>query len=113
VITWWVATSSTAGPIACSPGNSAGSAWRRTWSTPATPRPLRVADIEALACLARSRDLILVVDNTFPTPLVLRPIQLGATLVVHSVTKMLAGHSDVTLGAVTGPRALVAAIPGA
>jgi cystathionine gamma-synthase len=43
---------------------------------------------------------MLVVDNTFPTPLGLRPFEFGASVVLHSVTKMLAGHSDVTLGAV-------------
>ena len=61
---------------------------------------LRVADIEALGRIARSRGVLLVVDNTFPTPLALRPFQFGASVVIHSVTKMLAGHSDVTLGAV-------------
>lgn len=65
---------------------------------------LRVADIEALGRLARSRGVLLAVDNTFPTPLALRPLALGAGLVFHSVTKMLAGHSDVTLGAICGPR---------
>jgi cystathionine gamma-synthase len=61
---------------------------------------LRVADIESLGAMARSPGILLVVDNTFPTPLVLRPIELGAAIVFHSVTKMLSGHSDVTLGAV-------------
>jgi cystathionine gamma-synthase len=61
---------------------------------------LRVADIEALGRIARSRGVLLVVDNTFPTPLALRPFQFGASVVIHSVTKMLAGHSDMTLGAV-------------
>jgi cystathionine gamma-synthase len=68
---------------------------------------LRVADIEALGRLARSRGVLLVVDNTFPTPLALRPLELGASVVFHSVTKMLAGHSDVMLGAVCGPRELI------
>jgi cystathionine gamma-synthase len=71
---------------------------------------LRVVDIVALGALARSRDVLLVVDNTFPTPLGLRPLSLGAHLVFHSITKMLAGHSDVTLGVVCGPRDLVAPI---
>lgn len=61
---------------------------------------LRVADIEALGRIARSRGVMLVVDNTFPTPLALRPMSLGASIVFHSVTKMLGGHSDLTLGAV-------------
>jgi len=63
---------------------------------------LRVADVEKLGGLARSRGVRLVVDNTFPTPLLLRPLELGASLVLHSVTKMLGGHSDVTLGAICG-----------
>jgi cystathionine gamma-synthase len=61
---------------------------------------LRVADIESLGRMARARGVPLVVDNTFPTPLVLRPIEFGASVVFHSITKMLSGHSDVTLGAV-------------
>jgi cystathionine gamma-synthase len=65
---------------------------------------LRVADVIGLGSLAQSRGIPLVVDNTFPTPVLLRPLELGASLVLHSVTKMLAGHSDVTLGAVCGGR---------
>jgi cystathionine gamma-synthase len=65
---------------------------------------LRIPDIVALGALARSRSLLLVVDNTFPTPLTFRPLALGASIVFHSVTKMLAGHSDLTLGAICGPR---------
>lgn len=61
---------------------------------------LRVADIAALGKIAQARRVCLVVDNTFPTPLVLRPLELGASVVFHSITKMLGGHSDVTLGAV-------------
>jgi cystathionine gamma-synthase len=71
---------------------------------------LRVVDVAALAALARSRHVLLVVDNTFPTPLGLRPLPLGAHVVFHSITKMLAGHSDVTLGVVCGPRDLLAPI---
>ncbi|NIA69996.1 aminotransferase class I/II-fold pyridoxal phosphate-dependent enzyme [Pelagibius litoralis] len=59
---------------------------------------LRLADIKGLAKLARQRGLIFVVDNTFTTPRSFRPFDLGADVVVHSVTKLLAGHSDVTLG---------------
>ncbi len=69
---------------------------------------LRVVDVEALGRLALERDVLLVVDNTFPTPLALRPLELGAGLVLHSVTKMLAGHSDVTLGAICGAAETVA-----
>ncbi|WP_420346635.1 trans-sulfuration enzyme family protein [Pelagibius sp.] len=59
---------------------------------------LRVADIKGLARLAKERGLIFVVDNTFTTPRAFKPFDHGADLVVHSVTKLLAGHSDVTLG---------------
>ncbi|HVR33743.1 MAG TPA: aminotransferase class I/II-fold pyridoxal phosphate-dependent enzyme [Acidimicrobiia bacterium] len=59
---------------------------------------LRVADVAGIAALARERGVLLVVDNTFTTPRSFRPFEHGADVVVHSVTKMLAGHSDVTLG---------------
>lgn len=59
---------------------------------------LRLADMEGLARLARERGLLLVVDNTFTTPRAYRPFDHGADIVLHSVTKLLAGHSDVTLG---------------
>ncbi|MBV2360949.1 aminotransferase class V-fold PLP-dependent enzyme [Thalassococcus sp. CAU 1522] len=59
---------------------------------------LRVADIEGIARLCRDRGVLLAVDNTFTTPLAVRPFALGADIVLHSVTKLLAGHSDVTLG---------------
>jgi len=59
---------------------------------------LRVADIEGIAAIAREHGLILVVDNTFTTPRAFRPFDFGADVVVHSVTKLLAGHADVTLG---------------
>jgi cystathionine gamma-lyase len=60
---------------------------------------LRVFDIEALSALARSRGAWTVVDNTFATPLLQRPLELGADLVVHSMSKYLNGHSDVVAGA--------------
>lgn len=61
---------------------------------------LEIADLAALLRAAREAGIISVVDNTFNTPLNLRPLELGADVVVHSVTKYLAGHSDVILGAV-------------
>lgn len=63
---------------------------------------LRLADMEALAQLANDRGILLVVDNTFTTPRAFQPLARGADLVLHSVTKLLAGHSDVTLGYVGG-----------
>ncbi|WP_299737088.1 aminotransferase class I/II-fold pyridoxal phosphate-dependent enzyme [uncultured Roseobacter sp.] len=62
---------------------------------------LRVADIAGLAALAQEKDILLVVDNTFTTPRAFRPFEHGADIVIHSVTKLLAGHSDVMLGYVT------------
>jgi len=59
---------------------------------------LRVADVPAIAALCRDRDILLCVDNTFTTPRGFRPFDHGADIVLHSVTKLLAGHSDVTLG---------------
>ncbi|MEO9778246.1 MAG: aminotransferase class I/II-fold pyridoxal phosphate-dependent enzyme [Sedimentitalea sp.] len=59
---------------------------------------LRVADIEGLAALCRERNILLAVDNTFTTPRAFRPFEHGADIVIHSLTKLLAGHSDVMLG---------------
>ena len=61
---------------------------------------LRVVDIPALAKLCRQTGARLVVDNTFATPVLTQPLTLGADIVMESLTKMIAGHSDVTLGAV-------------
>jgi cystathionine beta-lyase/cystathionine gamma-synthase len=63
---------------------------------------VRVVDLEALGKLARERDCLLVVDNTFATPVLCRPMELGAAAVIESLTKMIGGHSDVTLGFVCG-----------
>ena len=59
---------------------------------------IRVADMEGLVALARETGVLLVVDNTFTTPRLYRPLDQGADIVIHSVTKLLAGHSDATLG---------------
>ncbi len=63
---------------------------------------LRVADLPALARLAHDANCQLVVDNTFATPILIRPLELGADYVMESVTKMIGGHSDVTLGMACG-----------
>ena len=60
---------------------------------------LSIPDIRAIAELARERGTTLVVDNTLATPVLMRPLELGADVVVHSATKSLGGHSDVTGGA--------------
>jgi cystathionine beta-lyase/cystathionine gamma-synthase len=67
--------------------------------TPTNPT-MRIADIAALATLASQRNITVVVDNTFLSPYLQRPIELGAHIVVHSMTKYLNGHSDSTGGAV-------------
>lgn len=59
---------------------------------------LRVADIDGIAAICRDKGILLAVDSTFSTPRGIRPLEHGADIVIHSVTKLLAGHSDVTLG---------------
>lgn len=59
---------------------------------------LRVADFNGIAEICKKENIILAVDNTFTTPKAFQPLLFGADIVIHSVTKLLAGHSDVTLG---------------
>jgi cystathionine gamma-synthase len=63
---------------------------------------LCLVDIPALVEICHERDCLLIVDNTFATPVLARPLELGADYVVESLTKMVSGHSDVTLGLVCG-----------
>src|SRR5262249_44778405 len=63
---------------------------------------LRLTDVERLAELAHQHEAYLVVDNTFATPVLYKPIEAGADLVIESLTKMIGGHSDVTLGFIGG-----------
>ena len=73
---------------------------RLVWiESPTNPR-LLVSDIALIAGIAHEHSALVVVDNTFATPCFQRPFELGADLVVHSVTKYLAGHSDLIQGAV-------------
>ncbi|WP_104104879.1 PLP-dependent aspartate aminotransferase family protein [Arthrobacter sp. 08Y14] len=69
------------------------------WIESPTNPMLEVAEIDVLARAAHDAGALVVADNTFSTPLVTRPLDLGADVVLHSVTKYLAGHSDVILGA--------------
>jgi len=69
-----------------------------------------VADIAALAGLAHRHGALLVVDNTFASPVICRPIELGADLAIESLTKYLGGHSDLLGGSVAGSRELIAAV---
>ncbi len=66
--------------------------------TPTNPM-LNIIDIEAAASLAKKHNLLLAVDNTFATPYLQQPLNLGADIVMHSATKYLGGHSDVVMGA--------------
>jgi len=66
--------------------------------TPTNPM-MNVIDIEAVAQLSKKHHLLLAVDNTFATPYLQQPLDLGADIVMHSATKYLGGHSDVVLGA--------------
>jgi cystathionine beta-lyase/cystathionine gamma-synthase len=74
--------------------------------TPTNPL-LQILDIAALADLAHKHNALLAVDNTFASPYLQRPLELGADIVVHSTTKYLGGHSDVVGGAVIGKRELL------
>jgi cystathionine beta-lyase/cystathionine gamma-synthase len=69
----------------------------------------QVPDLAALARLGRQAGAAVVVDNTFASPILCRPLELGATAVVHSATKYIGGHSDLVAGVVAGPHDLVAA----
>jgi len=80
---------------------------RRTkmlWLETPTNPTLRCVDLEKLARIGRKHKVCVVVDNTFATPILQKPLELGADLVMHSATKYLGGHSDVTAGAVVGSR---------
>jgi cystathionine gamma-synthase len=93
------------------------------WLESPTNPALEIADIETIARAAHDAGAYVVVDNTFATPMLQRPLDLGADLVLHSATKFLAGHSDVLLGALVtrddelhgvlkNRRDLVGAVPG-
>ncbi|MEX0313181.1 MAG: cystathionine gamma-synthase [Allomuricauda sp.] len=66
--------------------------------TPTNPM-MNVIDIKAVSNLAKKHNLLLAVDNTFATPYLQRPLDLGADIVMHSATKYLGGHSDIVVGA--------------
>ena len=69
------------------------------WTETPTNPMLNVVDIAGLAEIAKSANALLAVDNTFATPYLQNPLDLGADIVMHSVTKYLGGHSDVVMGA--------------
>ncbi|MGI8999521.1 MAG: trans-sulfuration enzyme family protein [Candidatus Limnocylindria bacterium] len=80
--------------------------WLETISNPTTA----VADVVALAELAHARGVLLAVDNTFASPAIANPLDLGADLVIHSTTKYIGGHSDLIGGAVVGSAERVASV---
>ncbi|MBA1190185.1 methionine gamma-lyase [Pseudomonas entomophila] len=79
------------------------------FETPANPT-MRLVDIARVVEVARRHDVLVVVDNTYCTPYLQRPLAWGADLVVHSATKYLSGHGDITAGLVVGSAALVGRI---
>jgi len=80
---------------------------RLVWIETPTNPTLKIVDIAAVAEIARRRNLIVVVDNTFASPILQRPLELGGHIVVHSATKYLNGHSDMVGGiAVAGDASL-------
>ena len=79
--------------------------------TPSNPL-LRLADIAAAADLAKQQGALLVVDSTFATPIATRPLELGADLVVHSLTKYIGGHGDAMGGSICGSQELISALRG-
>lgn len=76
------------------------------FETPANPN-LRLIDIAAVSAVARKAGAVTVVDNTFATPVLQRPIEHGADLVIHSATKYLGGHGDLLAGIVAGKEDMV------
>ncbi len=77
------------------------------WVESPTNPSLKVADLAAIAAIGKARGILTVADSTFASPMIQRPLELGFDIVLHSATKYLNGHSDVTGGAVAGSRALL------
>mgnify|MGYP000201892391 CR=1 FL=1 len=75
---------------------------KMVWMETPTNPMLTIIDIEAITKIAKTYQILSVVDNTFASPFLQNPLDLGADLVMHSVTKYINGHSDVIMGAVVG-----------
>ena len=85
---------------------------RMIWiESPSNPL-LRISDIKAVATIAKHQGALLVVDSTFATPVATRPLQLGADLVMHSLTKYIGGHGDAMGGSVCGKQSLIGPLRG-
>jgi cystathionine beta-lyase/cystathionine gamma-synthase len=80
--------------------NALTPATKLIWLESPTNPTLKVSDIEAIAAVAKQHGAWLCVDNTFTSPILQKPLELGADIVVHSATKYLGGHSDLIAGAV-------------
>jgi len=85
-------------------------ATRLVWVEALTNPSLQLHDLAEVAAIARAHGAVTVADNTFCTPYLLRPLEHGIDLVLHSMTKYLGGHGDATGGIVAGSAALVAAV---
>lgn len=72
------------------------------WAETPTNPLLRIVDLKTIAAIAKTHNIMLAVDNTFASPYLQNPLNLGADLVVHSATKYIGGHSDVVMGAICG-----------
>jgi cystathionine gamma-lyase len=69
------------------------------WAETPTNPTMQIADLQALSIIAKKHGIIMVADNTFASPYLQNPLDLGADIVMHSVTKYISGHSDVVMGA--------------
>ncbi len=76
------------------------------FESPANPN-MRLVDIAAIAAIARQHKIWSVIDNTYCTPYLQRPLEFGADFVIHSATKYLGGHGDLLAGAIVGPKAIL------
>ena len=95
------------------PDRVIGERTRVLWfESPINPT-LRCVDVEAIAAACRRRGVLSIIDNTFASPINQQPIAMGVDLVMHSVTKYLNGHSDVTAGVLAGPAATLEKIESA
>ncbi|HLV52888.1 MAG TPA: cystathionine gamma-synthase, partial [Cryomorphaceae bacterium] len=81
---------------------------RLVWLETPTNPTMGIADIEAIAKITKQAGVILAVDNTFASPYLQRPLELGADVVMHSATKYIAGHSDVVMGLLATNRSDIA-----
>ena len=72
---------------------------KQIWIETPTNPTMQIVDIAGIAAISKTHNLLLTVDNTFASPYLQNPLDLGADLVMHSVTKYIAGHSDVIMGA--------------